>query len=483
MIRLFPKPKKVEEHGGEYFFGKTSIISIPKNFFNKAQIKLFCELFKNFTAGIGKLRVEQREDDQLCVTVSEKVLNPIVCNLEDNDYILNVSNDGAYLYFSSTASFARAFSTMLSVLEVRSTTKNNESFTLPICKIEDKPEIDFRSIHFCVFAETEFRMLKKFIRFSCFAKYSHIIVEFWGTYPYKCVKEMSRAKYAYKTSQIKQLIKECNCFGVELIPMLNVLGHAAQNRALFGKHTALDQNPALSDLYEPDGWTWNILNPKTVKVVHEMIDELCDVFVDSKYFHIGCDESFPYGSSRLFEGKDKTDVMIDYVNNIQAKLKKRGKTAIMWGDQLLYNPEWPTTVYAYGESKESTDKLLAKLDKDIIIADWQYEAQMDVIPSAKVLSDAGFRVIMAPWGGSKRNCAKNVLEQNYFGYMQTTWDDMNSTIRIMLEGADQSWRGGVVYEKIDSEFMAFETISYMRRLSPPKGDYEYSGIRKHEIIV
>ena len=193
--------------------------------------------------------------------------------------------------------------------------------------------------------------------------------------------------------------------------------------------------------------------------------------------------SFPYGSSRLFEGKDKTDVMIDYINAISTKLKAKGKQAIMWGDQLLFNPEWPVTVYAYGESKESTDKLLSKLDKDIIIADWQYEAQMEVIPSAKVLSEAGFKVVLAPWGGTKKNCAKNVSEQNYFGYMQTTWDAMSSDVRMLLEGADQSWRGGVNYEKIDTEFLAFESISYMRRLSPPKGNYEYSGIRKREIVV
>ena len=483
MIRLYPEPKKIEEYGGEYFLTKYSIMTISKKFYDKEQLNLFCNLYNNFMGGIGQLKVVLRDDDIPCVVLSNEELKPKKFDLTDNDYIFEVTKEGAYLFFSDKASFSRAFCTMLSVTEVRSTTKGNEMFTLPICRIEDKPIIKFRSIHFCVFAETEFRMLKKFVRFSCFAKYTHIIVEFWGTYPYKCVKEMSRKRFAYKIRQIKDLINEANNFGVEVVPMLNILGHAAQNRAMYAKHTTLDQNPALSDLYEPDGWTWNILNPKTITIINKMIDELCDTFKGSKYFHIGCDEAFPYGSSRLFDGKDKIEVMIDYINNIQAKLKSKGMTAIMWGDQLLYNPEWPKTVYAYGESKETCDKLLKELDKDIVVADWQYEANMDVIPSSKVLSEAGFKVVLAPWGGNKKNCAKNVYEQNYFGYMQTTWDDMSSSVKIILEGSDQSWRGGVDYKKIDNEFMVFESISYMRRLCPPKGNYEYSGIRKHEIIV
>ena len=67
--------------------------------------------------------------------------------------------------------------------------------------------------------------------------------------------------------QIAPLIDEGKAMGMEFIPMFNHLGHASQSRSISGKHTVLDQNPKLETLFEPDGWTWCLSNPDTLKLL------------------------------------------------------------------------------------------------------------------------------------------------------------------------------------------------------------------------
>lgn len=133
---------------------------------------------------------------------------------------------------------------MLSLIEARCTRKNEEQFTLPVSDIFDKPRMAFRAVHYCVFPETDYSLLRKYIRLAGFAKYTHIVLEFWGMFRYTCEKAMYR-KQAFSFKQVRILAEEANALGAQIIPMLNHLGHAAQNRAIYGKHCALDQNPAL----------------------------------------------------------------------------------------------------------------------------------------------------------------------------------------------------------------------------------------------
>lgn len=487
-MRMFPRPKSAVRGRGEMFFGRKLYLHIGQKHIDSDQMILFRELFSNFTGGLSSLKIILHDWESKTAVLSElhEFTQPSGeewCS--EDDYSLKIDAECAVLFFRDKAALSHGFCTLLSQLEVRDNTP--VICTLPVCEIHDEPEIVMRCVHVCVFPETRYIMLKKFIRLIGFAKYSHVVLEFWGTFRYKCCRDLW-GKGALTRRQIKELVREANALGVEVIPMLNVLGHAAQSRAIYAKHTTLDQNPKLMSLFEPDGWTWNILNPKTVSLLHAMCRELCDVCGKGSYFHIGCDESFPYGSSRRFDGRDKTEELYKYLNSLADELAALGRRAIMWGDQLLKDPQrFTPDCITYGETPEIAKNLTDNLDRRIIIADWQYYVTKPDIPTAQFFTEQGFDVILAPFDNvpAAGFCAEDVVNYHYFGFMQTTWHLMHggSGWRIVLRGAALSWEGYSEMSKADTEFMGFETSSYLRRLLPSKGKYRDSGLREQQIEV
>ncbi len=481
---IFPKPKSMKEENKEFFFAGTVILTVGRDCITADQQKLFSELFRNFTCGTGKLRYHFTQVSGQAI-LSATPQTPAKTTLNDWEYGLRIDEKKAVLLFRDGAALAHSFFTLLSLIEAR-TVEGKLMFTLPVCKIDDKPIMDFRGIHICVFPETSYFMLKKFIRMAGMAKYSHVVIEFWGMFRYKCCPGMSR-KQAFSHKQVKALVKEANAMGMQVIPMLNCLGHAAQNRAIFCKHTTLDQNPKLAPYFEPDGWTWNLQNPDTLKLLRAMRQELMEVCGQGEYFHIGCDEAFPYGTSRLFNGKDKLQILIDYLNGLSEEMKACGRKALMWGDQMLYmQPNWAPAPYniAYAESQESADRLLKGLSRDIIITDWQYYAKEDPMPTGKLLADNGFTVILAPFNNDAgtKACVNNTVKYGYAGLLQTTWHVMHGDdTRIVLRGGDLAWNGNPDYTKMDTEIMIFQVAAFQRKLLPSKGRFDRSGLRRYEI--
>ncbi len=493
-MNIHPQPKRTKMTGEEFIFGKKMTLTIGEGEITPSQKKLFQELYRNFTCGVGKLcirTVSQKNGMAIFSNAEESI--PAISNIQA-EYAIEIAKEKAILTFRDYSSFAHAFFTLLSLIEVRGKV-NALSFSLPVGKIEDEPTVSFRGIHFCVFPETKLYMLKKFIRLAGFVKYSHVVLEFFGMYKYRCCKAMGW-KNAYTHRQMRGLVKEANAMGMEVIPMVNCFGHAAQSRACYGRHVALDNNPKLAPYFEPDGWTWNLQNPDALALMKQMREELIDLCGEGSYFHIGCDEAFSYGMSRIYDGIDALQVLVDHINSIAAEMKAKGRRVMMWGDQLLYpKAGWDSSNYAFAETQEMADRLLAGIDKSIIINDWQYEVRQEDMPTSKHLASQGFEVILAPWDDIKATkiCVDNITKYGYYGLMQTTWFVLNGEksgygggIQTNLHTAELFWNGNVGNVEGKSRwnsYLVFLAGEYYRKLMPAKGRYKNCGIRRHEIEV
>ncbi len=365
---------------------------------------------------------------------------------------------------------------MLALIETRSLA----AFTLPCGKIYDAPTVANRMAHLCVFCESSFFKLRKTIRQLGFLKYTHVVLEFWGTFPYRVNKSLYRKQFALTRAQIKTLVQEANAFGIEIIPMLNIWGHASQHRGGYGKHVSLDQTPNMQPYFNKTGWIWNILCPEVKALQCQMIDELIDACGDGAYFHIGCDEASAYGEERAFAGRDRTVCICDHINAITAHLKEKNRRPLMWGDMLLCNPDWG--VEQNGESPESVDYLCRHLDRDIVMVDWQYGVKGGEIPSAKFLANVGFTTMIATWADEKALacCAQNVAQFGYFGLMQTTWDLLGKDMIFLARGAMASWNDPDTASAEPQRRMHAVMAEFTRKLLPPK-TYADSGISANEL--
>lgn len=91
----------------------------------------------------------------------------------------------------------------------------------------------------------------------------------------------------------------------------------------------------------------------------DMAGEVMELHADSRYFHIGADETFHLGQCErcreFAEKHGKSKLFVDYVNKVGEFIKSRGKTPILWYDYLTNYP-----------------KEVDNLSRDFCIMYWEY---------------------------------------------------------------------------------------------------------------
>lgn len=136
-----------------------------------------------------------------------------------------------------------------------------------------------------------------------------------------------------------------------------------------GKHVVLDQNPRLAALFSPDGWSWNILNPRVRDLLKDVRRELYEVFPNARYFHLGCDEVYSYE-----KGDEDQRRMRSFLRSVIEEVQMEGVRPIIWGDMLLNaracGVDGGHQPYVCGcDTPEHADKLIAAIPRGTVIAD------------------------------------------------------------------------------------------------------------------
>ena len=212
--------------------------------------EIFAKLWDGYTYRSSALEIF--ETNELVFTIG----NAARPELADGDYAVNVEKDGVCIVADSEKELIRGFMTLLDMLRPADG-EGAVSVCAPLGIYREKAKIGLRMIHYCLFPENELWELHRFLRLCAVLKYTHVIIEFWGTLRYDCMKELAWSS-AYSKDEVKPIIDEARSLGLEIIPMFNHWGHASASRVLHGKHVVLDQNPALQNYFTEDGWCWDI---------------------------------------------------------------------------------------------------------------------------------------------------------------------------------------------------------------------------------
>lgn len=433
--------------------------------------EVFKEFWVGFTYQSSELHIENT--DELIFMIG----NASALSLDGNDYTINVTSDGICVYAKNEKSLILGFMTLLD--RIRHDPDSDEiKAIVDCCEIKDSPVIKNRMTHFCVFPETELFELRRFIRFCAALKYSHVIVEFWGMIMLDCMKELAW-DCGFTKDEIAPIIKEANDLGLEIIPMFNHWGHASAGRVRLGKHVVLDQNPTLQNYFSDDGWCWDIKQPRVRDLLSKIRKELIELCGEGEYFHIGCDEAYGFELNR-----ENTDFLCDFINSVGKDVESHGRKMIIWGDMFLhkdpsYTKEELTDCNA--PSKEFEEYALSRIDKSIIIADWQYHALSAPIKTSFVFKNAGFECFICPWDRSNNNviaCAETAKSLGLSGIIHTTWHTLSKGMPYVTVSAigcfeDSSSRA---YKDIRTA-----TAATYRRVLPSGGKYERSGWSKTQI--
>lgn len=460
-------PQDILKREGSFVFPK-NVRASAHPCLNKDVLK---EFWHNFTF----------RSSELCICPCEKYIfkigNAETIALEGAEYSINVSPDGVCVCGKDEKSLLCGF--MMLIDRFKAVDVNDTvAAEADCCQIKDRALIPNRMVHFCIFPETELWEVRRFVRFCGALKYTHMILEFWGTLRYDCMKELSW-KCAFTKEEIRPIIREANDLGLEVIPMFNHWGHASACRVMHGKHVVLDQNPSLQTYFSEDGWRWDIGKPKVKALLRRIRNELIELCGDGRYFHIGCDEAYQFDFT-----KENMDFICDFINEISDEMGAQGRKVIAWGDMFLYRYQHynPKNNYSCNAPTPEVERyMLEHLSRGVIVADWQYNCKQSPVETVSAFQKAGFESLLCPWDcgvPQMMSVIDTVKEQKLSGFLHTTWHTLSKGMPHVTLAAVLG------FENVDDHraaWMPTGTASLLRKVMPVEGDYRKAGWCKFEV--
>ncbi len=426
-------------------------------------------LWKGFTFGKSALSFFQGVGNVL--TVGDATVPTLP---SDAEYAVRVEQGGFGITAASDQALTRAYLALLQKIEY-------DADGLFVRTGEDygRFTVKNRMIHFCIFPETTYLQILRFIRFAGALQYTHVVLEFWGMLKYDCMKELAW-KNAFTKKQTRTLICEARAFGMEAIPMFNCLGHASGSRQCSGKHVVLDQNPALQALFTPDGWSWDIDNPKVWELWRSVRRELYELFDGCTYFHAGLDESYMYNKSPQLSKK-----LPDFLKKLTDEIAAEGKRPMIWMDMFL-----PVEAYTNVRKHACTTKndaeareYLSHLHPSTVLVDWQYRIQEAPVSTSLYLKDTGFDIMGAPWLDVNNGYAHadTAAQNNLFGAMITTWNTMSFFAPNLIPFARRCGAAKAPWSDVSNP--PEEAATLLRKLTWEKCKYEDLGWVDKQIVI
>jgi hypothetical protein len=238
--------------------------------------------------------------------------------------------------------------------------------------------------------------------------------------------------------EIRALDAYCKARFIDLVPNQNSFGHM-ERWLKFPRYAPLAE--AIDGADTPWGFRWKgpfslcPTDPATVDFLSGLYDELLPNF-SSRFFNVGCDETFDVGQGRSRPEADrvgKTQVYIDFLAKVRGLVDKHDRRMMFWGDVILHNPE-----------------RIGDIPAGVIALQWGYEATHPFDTEGAAFAAAGVPFYVCPgtstWNSiagrtdnavaNLKSAAESGLRHGAVGYLVTDWGDNGH-----LQYTSASWIG------------------------------------------
>ncbi|VGO20798.1 family 20 glycosylhydrolase [Pontiella sulfatireligans] len=260
-----------------------------------------------------------------------------------------------------------------------------------------------------------------------------LIVRINYNYEFKSHPELAE-RSALSKEQIKKILNACRRNDIELMPLVNLLGHQSWKKdgihSLLKVYPDFEENPG-DKIHDEKFYcrSYCPLHPEVHNVVFSVLDEIAAAF-ECSAMHVGMDEVFILGEDgcNRCKGKNTAELFAGEANRIYEHLKEKNLNMYMWGDRLLDGKT--TGLGEWAASFNGTHPAIDLISKEIIICDWQYGRTP---PTASYFAMKGFNVIscshhvpnVATWQIEEmlraRSAKSGIISQRMQGVMHTQW--------------------------------------------------------------
>jgi len=164
-------------------------------------------------------------------------------------------------------------------------------------------------------------------------RFNAVLIEWENMFPWaydRCL----RCEGAYSLPQVERLHQRCHELGLEVIPLVQCLGHM-ENLLQLDNYAHLRERPDRTDCINP-------LAPESAATVRALVEEMIDRSPGIRHFHLGGDEAWSLGDSpssqRFIEAHGSPELYLRHVEPLLDLLHERGIRPILWHDMMI---QWP----------------------------------------------------------------------------------------------------------------------------------------------
>lgn len=272
-----------------------------------------------------------------------------------------------------------------------------------------------------------------------------LIFEYEATFPFEKHATLKN-NYAFTKDEIRDLVSYCEGLGLDVIPLQNCMGHM-QYLLQHERYAALREDPKDVSQVCP------LRIGEAVPIFKEIFSEVAALH-PSRYFHIGCDETFLLGScaecSAYAAKYGKSKLFVEYVKAMCEIVHEMGKTPVIWADIILKHPE-----------------NLSELPDDLVYMDWNYGWNVNQFGPLSNLTEANKTI----WGASALRSYPDDL-------FLTQWMKHFNNLRDFVPFARKSGYAGMVQTSWSTSGIysyVYGTGNEILRLVPNRSVYPESG--------
>ena len=345
-------------------------------------------------------------------------------SLPENAYRLD-SREGLVLYASAKEGLLYALSTALHAVKVK-----NGVLSCEKALIEDWPEKPYRTLMVDLVREwIPASRVYKYIDVCFMQKLNHLHLHLVDdqrfTLPSKAFPLLPTPGEHYTEEDIRGFCNYAKMRGITLVPELEIPGHARHLNTCYPEVFANEMPEGVdTTIVTEEGLTISAKNivcagkQATMDGIRTILQEICELFPDSPYIHLGgeeaaiqawnyCDCCKAYMKEHGIE--DEYDLYSEFIARVTDMVFKLGRTPIVWE----------------GFPKKGSHRI----NRNTIVIAWESHYQL-----VTDLLEAGFRIINASWqplyivdGFKLRWGPKEILEWNVHNW-QHWWEHSDARL-------------------------------------------------------
>lgn len=236
----------------------------------------------------------------------------------------------------------------------------NRELLFPRGRIEDKPLLNMRGfcINFSALSHATVDEVLMMIKWAAEAKINTLLMEYESRFPFKAYPE-ARSPFAFTEEEVRLIVTTAEGYGMDVIPLTQTFGHLEH----------ILRSPACTYIREQSDSYAQLcpLHDDAMSFIKGQLDEVIALHPNSKYIHIGGDETRQLGKCPKCAAFVKEHgigaLYSQLMNRVIDYVCSRGLTPMIYDDMLCAHPD------AIGD-----------LDRRAIIVYWDYWATAPEVP-------------------------------------------------------------------------------------------------------